>query len=161
EASAAMAVLGVTDHRFLDLPDGGLADLDPAEPVGRIAALITEVRPDTILTFGPDGVTFHPDPQTVPSWATQASPLPGRRGRRPARPGRPGATPAEMGRRVRAVGRLHDRRAPGGRAGGEACRTTRGAGSTAGPQVRRTLCHAHPDRTVGCAARRGAVPRAE
>src|SRR5262245_103589 len=27
EAAAAMAVLGVADHRFLDLPDGGLATL--------------------------------------------------------------------------------------------------------------------------------------
>lgn len=72
EAAAAMAVLGVTDHRFLGYPDGGLADLDPAGPIERIAALLDEVRPDTILTFGPDGGTFHPDHQTVSAWVGKA-----------------------------------------------------------------------------------------
>lgn len=81
EANAAMAVLGVTDHRFLDLPDGGLADLDPAEPVKRIAALIAEVSPQTILTFGPDGRTFHPDHQTISRWVGEAWELAGRPGR--------------------------------------------------------------------------------
>ncbi len=81
EASAAMAVLGVTDHRFLDLPDGGLAALDPAAPVARLAELMTEVAPDTILTFGPQGGTFHPDHQAVSRWVGQAWELAGRPGR--------------------------------------------------------------------------------
>jgi LmbE family N-acetylglucosaminyl deacetylase len=81
EARAAMVVLGVTDHRFLDLPDGGLADLDPAGPVARLADLMTEVAPDTILTFGPDGGTFHPDHQAVSRWIGLAWELAGRPGR--------------------------------------------------------------------------------
>lgn len=72
EAAAAMAVLGVTEHHFLDLPDGGLATLDPGPPVERLASLLAEVRPDTILTFGPDGATFHPDHQAVSGWAGMA-----------------------------------------------------------------------------------------
>jgi LmbE family N-acetylglucosaminyl deacetylase len=72
ETAAAMAILGVTDHRWLGYPDGGLADLDPAGPVDRLAGMIAEVRPDTILTFGPDGGTFHPDHQTVSRWARAA-----------------------------------------------------------------------------------------
>ena len=76
-----MSVLGVTDHRFLGLPDGGLAELDPVGPVERIAAIIAEVRPDTILTFGPDGVTFHTDHQTVSAWVVRAWHLTGRPGR--------------------------------------------------------------------------------
>src|SRR3954467_475717 len=36
EAAAAMAVLGVADHRFLDYPDGGMREVDPPEPVGRL-----------------------------------------------------------------------------------------------------------------------------
>src|SRR5689334_19316969 len=55
EAAAAMAILGVTDHRVLGLPDGGLADLDPQAPVERLAAMMAELMPETILTFGPDG----------------------------------------------------------------------------------------------------------
>jgi LmbE family N-acetylglucosaminyl deacetylase len=81
EAAAAMAVIGVTDHRFLDLPDGGLADLDPTEPVARLAAIITEIGPDSILTFGPDGGTFHPDHQTISRWVGAAHALAGGPGR--------------------------------------------------------------------------------
>ena len=81
EAAAAMAVLGVTEHQFLDLTDGGLADLEPGPPVERLAALVAEVRPDTILTFGPDGATFHSDHQTVSGWAGLAWHRAGRPGR--------------------------------------------------------------------------------
>ena len=72
EAAAAMAVLGVTDHRFLDLPDGGLPELDPEGPVAHLVEIMREVEPDTILTFGPDGRTFHPDHRTVSSWVGAA-----------------------------------------------------------------------------------------
>jgi LmbE family N-acetylglucosaminyl deacetylase len=81
EAAAAMAILGVTDHRFLDLPDSGLDALDPTGPVAAIAEIITQERPDTILTFGPDGATFHPDHQTVSAWVTRAWRIAGRPGR--------------------------------------------------------------------------------
>lgn len=81
EAAAAMAVLGVTEHRFLDLPDGGLADLDPDPQVDRLAAVLAEIQPDTILTFGPDGGTFHPDHQAVSRWTGLAWQRAGRPGR--------------------------------------------------------------------------------
>ena len=64
EAVAAMAVLGVTEHCVLGLPDGALADYDE-QGLATIGRLLDEVKPDTILTFGPDGVTFHPDHITV------------------------------------------------------------------------------------------------
>ena len=60
EAAAAMAVLGVDEHHHLGLPDGALAEHD-RDGRARVGQLIDEVRPDTILTFGPDGRTFHPD----------------------------------------------------------------------------------------------------
>jgi LmbE family N-acetylglucosaminyl deacetylase len=72
EAAAAMAVLGVAEHHWLDLPDGGLAGLDPTGPVDRLAALIAQVWPDTILTFGPHGSTGHPDHCTVSRWVGAA-----------------------------------------------------------------------------------------
>jgi LmbE family N-acetylglucosaminyl deacetylase len=73
EAAAALAPLGVQDHRWLDLPDGGLADLDEDEQVARLVAIIDEVQPDTLLTFGPDGGTGHPDHITIGRWATVAA----------------------------------------------------------------------------------------
>jgi LmbE family N-acetylglucosaminyl deacetylase len=81
EAAAALAPLGVQDHRWLDLPDGGLADLDEEEQVTRLVAIVDEVRPDTVLTFGPDGGTGHPDHIAVGRWATEAA----RRATRPPR----------------------------------------------------------------------------
>jgi LmbE family N-acetylglucosaminyl deacetylase len=81
EAAAAMAVLGVREHHFLGYADGGLPDLDPTEPVARIADLLAEVRPDTVLTFGADGITFHPDHQTMSGWVGAAWERAGRPGR--------------------------------------------------------------------------------
>jgi LmbE family N-acetylglucosaminyl deacetylase len=80
EAAAAMAVLGVHDHRFLGLPDGALAR---HESRGRqlVGDLIDEVRPDTILTFGADGITFHPDHITVHGCVATAWQRRGRPGR--------------------------------------------------------------------------------
>ena len=72
EAAAAMAILGVGDHRVLDYPDGGLAALDPSGPVEYLVRLLDDVRPDTVLTFAADGGTFHPDHQTVSVWVDQA-----------------------------------------------------------------------------------------
>jgi LmbE family N-acetylglucosaminyl deacetylase len=40
--------------------------------VRRLAQIIHTVAPDTILTFGPDGMSGHEDHQTVSSWATAA-----------------------------------------------------------------------------------------
>jgi LmbE family N-acetylglucosaminyl deacetylase len=71
EAAAAMAVLGVTEHRVLGFPDGALAEYDE-QGRATIGRLLDEVEPDTILTFGPDGVTFHPDHITISRWVTMA-----------------------------------------------------------------------------------------
>lgn len=81
EAAAAMAVLGVDDHRFLGYADGALPDVDLDKAVARIGELLAEVAPDTILTFGPDGTTFHPDHQTVSRWVGSAWNEAGRPGR--------------------------------------------------------------------------------
>lgn len=72
EADAAMAVLGVRDHRWLELADGGCAELDPEPVVERLVAVVDEVAPDTVLTFGPDGNTGHADHIAVGAWTVEA-----------------------------------------------------------------------------------------
>ena len=72
EAAAAMAALGVTEHRVLALPDGGLAGLDPAEGVALVRGLLDEVQPDSTLTFGPDGMTHHDDHIATSRWVTDS-----------------------------------------------------------------------------------------
>jgi LmbE family N-acetylglucosaminyl deacetylase len=72
ELEAALAMLGVTEHHWLGYPDGRCAELDPIGPVSRLACLLSDVRPDTVLTFGPDGFTGHPDHQAVSAWTDLA-----------------------------------------------------------------------------------------
>jgi LmbE family N-acetylglucosaminyl deacetylase len=72
ELAASLAMLGVSEHRQLGYPDGGCTAVPAGEAVDRLAALVAEVGPDTVLTFGPDGVTGHPDHRTVSAWATAA-----------------------------------------------------------------------------------------
>jgi LmbE family N-acetylglucosaminyl deacetylase len=81
EAAAAMAALGVTEHRVLELPDGGLADMDPSDGAAVVRAIIDEVQPDAILTFGPDGMTHHGDHVATSRWVTDAWDAAGRPGR--------------------------------------------------------------------------------
>lgn len=71
EAAAAMAVLGVGEHAIRGLPDGGLPGRDD-EGLAWVGGLLDEVRPDTILTFGPEGMTYHPDHIAVHRWVTEA-----------------------------------------------------------------------------------------
>jgi LmbE family N-acetylglucosaminyl deacetylase len=72
ELAECLAILGVEEHHWLDLPDGG-GDAVPDEvPVERIGRLIDEVRPDTTLTFGPDGQTLHVDHMAISRWTTMA-----------------------------------------------------------------------------------------
>ena len=72
ELEAALRVLGVVEHHWLGHPDGGCADVDPAVPAGRLATLLDEVGPDTVIGFGPDGFTGHPDHRAVSGWTDLA-----------------------------------------------------------------------------------------
>jgi LmbE family N-acetylglucosaminyl deacetylase len=72
ELDAALEVLGVADHHWLDYPDGGCETQDADGAAARIRAVLDEVRPDTVFTFGPDGYTGHPDHRTVSRWVDLA-----------------------------------------------------------------------------------------
>jgi LmbE family N-acetylglucosaminyl deacetylase len=71
EAAAAMAVLGISEHHVLGLPDGALAGCR-VRGLDLVGGLLDDVRPDTIVTFGADGMTFHPDHIAVHRWVTAA-----------------------------------------------------------------------------------------
>jgi LmbE family N-acetylglucosaminyl deacetylase len=72
ELHASMAALGVTEHHLLGLTDGTCAAAPHDRVVAHLARVIRAVEPDTIVTFGPDGMTGHEDHQTVSAWATEA-----------------------------------------------------------------------------------------
>lgn len=72
ELSACLAVLGVTEHHFLGYPDGGCNQVADDDGAADMAAAIVQARPDTILTFAPDGGTGHPDHIALCRWVTLA-----------------------------------------------------------------------------------------
>lgn len=72
EMEAALAALGVTEHRWLDHADGGCADIPHEIGVGQIMSIIEELEPNTVVTFGPEGMTGHPDHITVGAWTSEA-----------------------------------------------------------------------------------------
>lgn len=72
EMANALKALGVKNHYWLGYPDGGCADIPLRQGVGEVADIVTRFKPDTILTFGPEGMTGHPDHQAVSEWAKGA-----------------------------------------------------------------------------------------
>jgi LmbE family N-acetylglucosaminyl deacetylase len=72
ELRAALDALGVAGSTILGYPDGGCNRVDERLAIVATEAVIDRVRPDVIITFGPDGITGHPDHITVGRWATAA-----------------------------------------------------------------------------------------
>jgi LmbE family N-acetylglucosaminyl deacetylase len=48
-------------HDWLGLPDGHVAEVPLDDLAGSVARFLDQERPDVVLTFGPDGLTGHPD----------------------------------------------------------------------------------------------------
>ena len=72
ELRAAARELGVRKVRLLDYVDGELDKAEPEEASERIAAYIREVRPDVVITFGPEGLYGHPDHIAISQLTTAA-----------------------------------------------------------------------------------------
>ncbi len=72
ELLRSLEVLGVREHIWLDYRDGTCAAVDPGEGAARVRAIMEDVRPDSVFTFGPDGMTGHADHKTVCAWTTEA-----------------------------------------------------------------------------------------
>lgn len=72
ELAEALRMLGVAEHVWLDYEDGRCAGADAEPAVRRLVGLFDDVRPDTVVTFGPDGFTGHPDHRTVSHWVDRA-----------------------------------------------------------------------------------------
>jgi len=58
--------------RFLDYPDGGVDKVDPAAATQRIAAHLRRVKPQVVITFGPDGAYGHTDHVAISQLTTAA-----------------------------------------------------------------------------------------
>ncbi len=73
ELAESYKILGVTHHHWLEYPDGGCSAIPDEVAASKVCELIKQYKPDSIFTFGPDGLTGHPDHQAVSHWASVAA----------------------------------------------------------------------------------------
>ena len=72
ELRAACDVLGISELSFLDYEDGAVDRVWAADASDKIAGHIERVRPDVVLTFGPEGAYGHPDHIAISQFTTAA-----------------------------------------------------------------------------------------
>jgi LmbE family N-acetylglucosaminyl deacetylase len=72
ELERSLQILGVDEHVWLDMRDVDMDTGLPDEGYDRIREIVADVQPDTILTFGPDGMTGHAAHKDASAWATKA-----------------------------------------------------------------------------------------
>ena len=72
ELRDAARALGIHEVSILGYPDGSVDRVDPREAVAAIAQHIRRIRPQVVVTFGPDGAYGHPDHVAISQFATAA-----------------------------------------------------------------------------------------
>lgn len=73
ELEQSCKILGITNHHWLNYQDEACHDVPGEEAVTKIKNLIGQYKPDTVLTFGPEGLTGNPDHAAVSRWVAQAA----------------------------------------------------------------------------------------
>src|ERR1700737_2745093 len=72
ELLAAASMLGLGRVEFLDYLDGELDQAHAAEAIVKVVGNIRRVKPDVVITFGPDGAYGHPDHIAISQFTTAA-----------------------------------------------------------------------------------------
>ena len=72
ELMAAAKELGVREVTLLGYPDGALDSVDPAAAQEAIAGHLRRIRPQVVVTFGPEGAYGHPDHIAISQLTTAA-----------------------------------------------------------------------------------------
>lgn len=72
ELADCLEVLGVKEHRWMDYRDGSCDAVPHDEAVDKLRPAFEDVQPDSVLTFGPEGLTGHPDHTAVSEWTADA-----------------------------------------------------------------------------------------
>ena len=73
ELRAAAQELGLREVTVLGYPDGALDSVDPVAAQEAIAEHLRRVRPDVVITFGPEGAYGHPDHVAISQLTTAAA----------------------------------------------------------------------------------------
>ena len=72
ELRASGKIMGLRNISFLGYIDGELDKADSTEVAKKIKEIIERVHPEVLITFGPDGITGHPDHIAAGKAATSA-----------------------------------------------------------------------------------------
>ena len=72
ELRAAAVVLGADEVIQLDYHDQGLTGADQKQLLDKIAGAIAKTHAEVVITYGPDGITGHPDHKTCSRVVTEA-----------------------------------------------------------------------------------------
>lgn len=73
ELRAAAAVLGIREVSVLGFPDGAVDSVPADIAVRAIVSHIRRIRPDVVVTFGPEGAYGHPDHIAISQFTTAAT----------------------------------------------------------------------------------------
>lgn len=71
EMNRSMDILGVKEHTFIGYPDAGCKDIPDEEALAALEPYFADVQPDSVFSFGPDGMTDHDDHKATCRWATE------------------------------------------------------------------------------------------
>ena len=72
ELRSAAKILGLREVNFLDYIDGDLDKVSPKEAIAKIVHHLRRIRPQVVITFGPDGAYGHPDHIAISQFTTAA-----------------------------------------------------------------------------------------
>jgi len=72
ELRKACLNLGIRMLDFLGFTDGQLSEVPDEKAVGRLVEKMRRSHADVVITFGPEGISGHPDHVAVSRWTTMA-----------------------------------------------------------------------------------------
>jgi LmbE family N-acetylglucosaminyl deacetylase len=72
ELRSACAALGLQPPRLLDYADGHLHEANAETMIDHILLVMQEIQPQVLLSFGPDGLSGHPDHIAIGQWTAEA-----------------------------------------------------------------------------------------
>jgi LmbE family N-acetylglucosaminyl deacetylase len=72
ELRCACAALGIQPPLLLNYQDAHLSEANPEQVIAQILQVVRRVGPQVMLTFGPDGLSGHPDHIAIGRWAEEA-----------------------------------------------------------------------------------------
>jgi LmbE family N-acetylglucosaminyl deacetylase len=72
ELSECLCHIGEIEQYWLDFEDGKLAESDAEKATTEIIRILNVFKPNTVITFEPNGITGHDDHKTISEWTGMA-----------------------------------------------------------------------------------------